>query len=286
MWMNPARLATALSAAALLAGTATPASAALFGIGRKAEEPAKAAPEATSGQRLATPAERQMAARLDPLAQVAFWSREMQVDPTDAEAGVNLAAGLRTLGRYDEASVIAQQVLVTHPNNVEALLEDARAKIGGGKPFYAIQPLIQAKAAAPADWRPATLLGVAYEQTQQPDQAQAAFLAALQISPDSPAALTNYALFLAGRGQKDQAETLMRRAVANPSAGARERQNLALILGLQGKIGEAERLLRQDLPPEIAEANLAYLRNASAPGGPAAASASRNWEAMGAQSAQ
>ena len=89
----------------------------------------------------------------------------------------------------------------------------------------------------------------------------------------------------AGRGQKDQAETLLRRAVANPSAGARERQNLALILGLQGKIGEAERLLRQDLPPEIAEANLTYLRGGSAPG-PVAASPSRNWEAMGARAAQ
>ncbi len=283
MWMKPARLATALSVAALTAALATPASAALFGRSRKAEAPAPAAaPEAPRG---ASTADRQAADRLDPLAQVAFWSRELQTDPTSAEAGVKLSAALRALGQYEEAAVTAQRVLVTHPGNVEALLENARAQIGGGKPFYAIQPLSQAKTAAPTDWRPLTLLGVAYEQTQQPDQAQAAFLAALQLNPDSPPALTNYALFLAGRGQKDQAETLLRRAVANPSAGARERQNLALILGLQGKIGEAERLLRQDLPPEIAEANLTYLRGGSAPG-PLAASPSRNWEAMSARAAQ
>ena len=41
------------------------------------------------------------------------------------------------------------------------------------------------------------------------------------------------------------------------------RQNLALILGLEGKLAEAERLERQDLPPELAEANMAYLRAAS-----------------------
>ena len=41
------------------------------------------------------------------------------------------------------------------------------------------------------------------------------------------------------------------------------RQNLALILGLEGKLAEAEQLERQDLPPELADANIAYLKAAS-----------------------
>jgi Flp pilus assembly protein TadD len=279
MWMNPARLATAPTAAALacallLGGLATPAEAGLFG-GRKAEPDKAKEAQAEGAPRKATPQERRTAERLDPLARVAFWSREMQIDPADTEAGVALAASLRQLGRYDEAAVIAQQVLATHPDEVEALLEDARAKIGGGGPFYAIQSLQRAQALAPKDWRPLSLLGVAYGQTERPDEAREAFLAALKLSPENPSVLSNLALHHAARGDKDQAEILLRRAVATPEAGARERQNLALVLGLQGKLSEAERLLRQDLPPEIAAANLAYLKGETATG------PGRTWGALG-----
>ena len=38
------------------------------------------------------------------------------------------------------------------------------------------------------------------------------------------------------------------------------RQNLALVLGLQGKFAEAEDLLRRDLSPEDASANIASIR--------------------------
>lgn len=287
MWIKPARLATALAAAAFLAASVAPAEAALFGAKGKPEvekskskDAAGKAGDAAAG-RAATPQERATADRLDPLARVAFWSHEMQVAPTDAEAGVKLAVALRALGRNEEAAVIAEQVLVSHPNNVEALLEDARAKIAGGQPFYAIQPLTAAKAAAPKDWRPLSLLGVAYEQTQRPEDAEAAYQAALRLSPENPAVLANLALMHAARGDKDQAEILLRRAVAGPGAGARERQNLALVLGLQGKLTEAERLMRQDLPPEIAAANLAYLKAEAQPG--AAGAAARSWGAMAGQ---
>jgi Flp pilus assembly protein TadD len=218
-----------------------------------------------------------MAERQDPLGRAAFWSRELQINPADAEAGVKLSAALRAMGRNEEAVAVTQQVLLANPRNVEALLEDARAKIAGGAPFYAIASLNDAKAAAPKDWRPLSLLGVALEQTERPDEAREAFIAALTLSPENPAVLTNYALFHAARGDKAQAETLLRRAVAGPGAGVRERQNLALVLGLQGKLTEAERLMRQDLPPEQAAANLAYLRTQPAP------TAERNWDQLGAK---
>jgi len=275
MCMNPARLATVLAAVLLLANP-VPAQAALFGGNRaRAQEAAAQEAAEAAGPRRASAEERRAAERLDPLARVAFWSREVQVDPTEAEAGVRLAAALRALGRYDEASIMAQQVLVTHPDHVDALLEDARAKIAAGQPFYAIDSLTRARRAAPQDWRPVSLLGVAYEQTQRPEEAREAFIAALQLSPEEPAVLTNFALFYAARGDRDQAETLLRRAVANPASGARERQNLALVLGLQGKLAEAERLMRQDLPPEIADANLAYLRGEATEAAPSA----RTWGA-------
>lgn len=56
------------------------------------------------------------------------------------------------------------------------------------------------------------------------------------------------------------------------------RQNLSLVLGLQGKFPEAEKLMRQDLPPEVAENNLAYLRAVAA--GAGGANPERTWNAL------
>jgi tetratricopeptide (TPR) repeat protein len=46
-----------------------------------------------------------------------------------------------------------------------------------------------------------------------------------------------------------------------PGADSRVRQNLALVVGLQGRFEEAEQIARQELSPEQAQANVAYLRS-------------------------
>ena len=84
---------------------------------------------------------------------------------------------------------------------------------------------------------------------------------------------------LADHGQAAEAEALLRRAAAQPSAGLQVRQNLTLVLGIEGKLDEAEKLLREDLPPEQANANLDYLRALTAkPSAPAASQ--RSWRTV------
>jgi Flp pilus assembly protein TadD len=267
MSRNPARPILVLAASALCLAVAGPAAAWPFG------GPAKpaAAPAQTSGKpdpnapKKASPQERAASARLDPLSRSAFWQRELTLDPADAEAAVGLSAALRSMGKYDEAADTVDRMMVIAPRNEEVLLESARAHIGAGHGFYAIQPLKDAEALAPKDWRPVSLMGVALEQTQRPDEAMVAYNQALKLSPDNPAVLSNLALFQATRGDAAGAEALLRRAAAQPTSTAQERQNLALVLGLEGKTAEAEHLMRQDLPPEVADANLAYFKGAGAP---------------------
>ncbi len=120
---------------------------------------------------------------------------------------------------------------------------------------------------------------MAYEQVSRDADAETAWRQALVLSPDNPAVLSNLAMHFAAKGDAAQAEALLRKAVARPDSGVKVRQNLALVLGLQGRFAEAEQLTREDLPPEIAEANMAYLRAAA--GGEV-----RSWKALqGAQSA-
>lgn len=226
--------------------------------GSPAVAPAPARPQK------ATADQRAQVERLEPLARAAFWAHELEIDPKDAEAGVRLSTALRILGRTDEAAQAAQSVLVLNPSNRDALFELARAYIAAGAGFYAIEPLKRLQGADARDWRPWSLIGVAYDQVERPADAEAAWRQALVLSPNNPAVLSNLALHDAARGDTAQAETLLRQAVAQPGATIQIRQNLALVLGLQGKLAEAEDLTRRDLPPEVADNNLAYLRAARA----------------------
>jgi len=273
---------TAAAAAILisvLTGVSAPASAA-DPVVAQAAAPAPRAP--------ATAAERAAYDRADPLARSVFWAREQEINPADPVAGVKLAQALRELGQYDQAAATAQQVLVAQPANIEAMLEVGKAHIARGQGFYGIAPLEQARALAPADWRPLSLLGVAYQQVRRVDDARAIWAEALRLSPDNPEVLTNAAVALTSEGNAAAAETLLRRAVAQPGATLKMRQNLALVLGLQGKTAEAEQLIRRDLPPEMADRNVRWLNDkvaaqtaaASTPTALAATGTARTWSSL------
>lgn len=224
----------------------------------------RSAPPSVSGPAAATADERAMMERLDPMARSVFWNREHEINPADPVAGVKLASALRELGQYDQAAATAQSVLNGQPNNIEAMLELGKDHIARGQGFYGIAALEQARAMAPNDWRPLSLLGVAYTQVRREDDARAAWNEGLRLSADNPEILTNAAVALLSAGNLPGAEGLLRRAVAQPAATARMRLNLAMALGLQGKMPEAEQIIRRDLPPEQADSNLQWLRSKTA----------------------
>ena len=228
--------------------------------------------------------------RSDPLAQAAFFARQFAHDPTNAKLGLYLSNAQRALGRYQDAADTAHTVLLFAPDNVDVLMAAARAHIEGGNGFYAIDPLKRVNGLKPNDWQAWSLLGVAYDQTKRGDDAQAAWQTALKLSPGNPAVLTNMAMAKATAGDLAGAEPLLRTAAAQKTATIQVRQDLALVLGLQGKMAEAEQLLRQDLPPQVADADLAWLQQSlqsrtAAPtpvaaGAPVAPSPAHTWDGL------
>lgn len=263
---------------ALLATVLAPALLMLGGQAQAGAAKTKPVAVEQTASRKATPAQRAEMRRADPLARAAFWGGEFETDGRDAEAGVALAQALRALGRYDDAAETAGKVLMVQPDNIDALLESARAHIARGQGFYAIEPARRAAALAPRDWRPQSLLGVAYEQAQRDDEASTAHRQAVALGPNEAVPNANYAMHLASQGDLAGAEAQLRRAAVMPASSIQIRQNLALVIGLQGRIAEAEKLARQDLPPESVANNLAWLRAATSQ--PRPAGQSRSWEAM------
>lgn len=272
--MSRTAAAAAILIAASIAGLTTPAAAQMQGLAAApVARPAPAAPRVP-----AAAAERATADRMDPLTRSVFWGREQEINPADPVAGVKVAQALREMGQFDQAAATAQGLLLIQPNNIEAMLEVGRAHIARGQGFYSIAALEQARALAPNDWRPLSLLGVAYQQVKREEDARAAWNTGLQLSPDNPEILTNAAVALTASGDAAGGETLLRRAVAQAGATTKMRLNLALTLGLQGKTAEAEQIIRRDLPPELADRNLSWLRSRTAPG--AATTAGRTWSSL------
>lgn len=254
------RTTTSIAILLLLSGTAGTAAADPATVRSQTQAPARPPVAATPRQ----PASAEVRAaydRSDALSRSVFWTDQADIDPRDPVSGVRAAQALRDLGRYDQAAETAQGVLVIQPGNVDAMLEVGRAHIARGQAFYGVAALEQARNARPGDWQVWSLLGTAYQQVRRPDDARAAWAQALAISPDNPAVLTNLAMSAMTQGDAATAEPLLRRAAAQPGATLKVRLNLAMVLGLAGKMDEAEQILRRDLPPEAADANLRWLRD-------------------------
>jgi len=196
----------------------------------------------------------------DALSQAAYWGARSDDEPENAELAVRFSSALRAMGSHDQAYAVMARTLLANPMDAEVLTEYSRVLIGQRRGGDALQPLAQAIARDPTNWKLYSLEGVAHDQVGDYASATQSYEQALGASPNNPSVLNNYALSRALDGDPEGAESLLRAAIAEPGATVQMRQNLALVLGLQGKFEEAERYSRADLPPEAVNNNVSYYR--------------------------
>ena len=102
--------------------------------------------------------------------------------------------------------------------------------------------------------------GTALDQLGRHDEARRYYASALKIVPEEPSVLSNLGMSYVLSKDLPKAEENLRRAYGSAAADTRVRQNLGLVVGLQGRFAEAETIVKADLPPEEAAANVAYLK--------------------------
>jgi Flp pilus assembly protein TadD len=181
-------------------------------------------------------------------------------DPSNTGYMLSLARNLRYAGRTQAAIDLLIRPEAPKDDPI-ALLELGKCYLAADQLNLAKPALEKAKAAAPLNWEIPSTLGVVLDYMNQNDLAQAEYAVALQLSPDNPTVLNNLALSLAQVGKLDEAIATMEHAVDQQSAQAQSRQNLALLMALKGRPDDAERLIRKDLPPDMAENNINYYRS-------------------------
>jgi Flp pilus assembly protein TadD len=93
------------------------------------------------------------------------------------------------------------------------------------------------------------------------EQAERRYRQALDLSPENAVIMNNFSLSLAQAGNLPEALEILERAIGLPEATPRMRQNLALLYAMKGNLTLAEKYVRRDMPPNIADQNMAYYQN-------------------------
>ena len=196
----------------------------------------------------------------DPRRDAEAYGQQYHVDPTNRNVALHYAEALRATGQRAQAVAVLERLSIENPHDKEVLGTYGRALAEAGNYDRALEVLDRAHTRDQPDWRILSVQGAVLDQMGRHADAQRHYLTALKIAPDEPSVLSNLGLSYMLAKDLTRAEETLRRAAARAGADRRVRQNLALVVGLQGRFQEAENIVKADLPPSEAAANVAYLR--------------------------
>jgi Flp pilus assembly protein TadD len=181
-------------------------------------------------------------------------------NPNDADTAIAYARILRANDQRAQAVAVLEQASIRNPQNMALLGAYGRALADAGQYQQALGTLERAHTPDNPDWRILNAQGAVLDQMGRHAEAQKHYASALKIMPNEASVLSNLGLSYMLTKDLKNAEATLRRAAAQPNAGPRVRQNLALVVGLLGRFDEAEKIASADLPESEAAANVAYLR--------------------------
>lgn len=204
---------------------------------------------------------RSEAAPTDPARAAEVYGARYRANPKDADAALAYGQALRSNGQRAQAAAVLEQATIAHPGNKTLLALYGRALADNGNFQQAFDVLSKAHSPDNPDWRLLSVQGTTLDQMGRHEDARRYYASALKLQPGEPSVLSNLGLSYMLSKDLPKAEETLRQAYAAPGAGPRVRQNLALVVGLQGRFSEAETIVKADLPPDEAAANVAYLKD-------------------------
>ena len=214
--------------------------------------------------------------RRDYATAASYYRNLYRRDQTDVAAIVGLSRGLRHLQQAREAQAIVLRAMKEAPKDRDLRAELGKVRLALGEPLKAIDALSRVDAEIDGKrWDIKVAMAIAYDRVGMYEQAERRYQQALKLSPENTIVMNNFALSLAQAGRLSEAVEILERAAAMPEATPRMRQNLALLYAMKGDLALAEHYVRRDMPPEIADQNMACYRQlhmGMAPGDKAAPS--------------
>ncbi len=181
-------------------------------------------------------------------------------NPDDKTTAMNYSQVLQMNGNGDQALAVMRKLAIAYPKDRDVLAAYGKALAGAGELQPALDAVRRAQTPEYPDWKLLSAEAAILDQLGQSAEARSIYRKALDLKPDDPSILSNLGMSYVLEGDLKTAETYMRSAAGQPGGDSRVRQNLALVVGLQGRFEEAEQIAGQELSPDQAQANVAYLR--------------------------
>ena len=193
-------------------------------------------------------------------ARLSFYQERYRANPKDADAALQYGKALRAPGQRSQAVAVLEQATIAHPSNKALLAGYGRALADNGNFQQAFDVLGRAHSPDDPDWRILSAQGAALDQLGRYEEARQYYASALKIAPDravgavqSRPVLRAFEGSAEGRGDAAArswpARTRSARA-GQPGAGGRP----------AGPLGRGRKIVKADLPPEEAAANVAQLK--------------------------
>jgi len=205
-------------------------------------------------------AESNRSAAADPRRDVETYHERFKANPKDTDAVLHYARALRATGQRAQAVAVLEQATIAQPGSRALLAGYGRALADNGNFQQAFDVLGRAHTPDDPDWRILSAQGAALDQLGRNEEARLYYASALKIAPDDPSVLCNLGLSYVLSKDLPMAEETLRRAHGRAPGDSRVRSNLAMVVGLQGRMSEAEGIMKADLPPSEAAANVAALK--------------------------
>jgi Flp pilus assembly protein TadD len=196
----------------------------------------------------------------DPRRDLDTYRERFRANPKDSDAALKYGKALRSTGQKSQAVAVLEQASMANPSNQALLAGYGRALADNGNFQQAFDVLGRAHKPADPDWSILSAQGATLDQLGRFDEARQYYTSALKIAPDEPSVLCNLGLSYVLSKDLPRAEETLRRAYSLAASDLRIRANLALAIGLQGRMAEAETIMKADLPPDEAAANVAALK--------------------------
>lgn len=190
-----------------------------------------------------------------------YWGDRYARSPADKTIALNYAAALARIGNDDQAVAVLQKTAIRYSTDRQVLAAYGKALAADGQLEPALDAVRRAQTPDQPDWKLLSAEGAILDQMGQNDAARQLYQKALAIKPNDPTVLSNLGMSYVLTRQLPEAEKVLRLAAAQPGADSRVRQNLALTVGLQGRFSEAETIASAELPPDQAQANIAFLQS-------------------------
>jgi len=181
-------------------------------------------------------------------------------NPGDKPTALRYASVLQMNGDTDQSLAVMRKLAIGYPKDREVLAAYGKALAADGQFEPALDAVRRAQTPEYPDWKLVSAEGAILDQMGSAKDARDLYRRALELKPDEPSVLSNLGMSYLLGGDLRTAESYLRSAADKPAADSRVRQNLALVVGLQGRFDEAEQIASQELSPDQAQANVAYLR--------------------------